>query len=201
MAKTQDPENEGTTAAENDAAPPGSDDAAQDRQMVWYRLMKTSNLLTRPFFARFAEQYDLSLTEWRVIMTLAQLGEAASHEICDALGMHPMNVSRAVANLRKQGRIAEERDPNNRRRKILSLTPEGKALHEKLTPQIDKIAEFLFGSMSPLEVEFLNKLLDLLIARLESVDPESPLLIEPSALADEESESEGAAAPNAAFRD
>lgn len=167
-------------------APSTVHDPEHDRQLVWYRLMKTSNLLTRPFFARFAEQYDLSLTDWRVVKALADRGPAAAHEICDDLGMHPMNISRSVANLRKQGRITEHRDPENRRRKILTLTADGWALYHKLTPQVDKIADFLFGSMSHLEVEFLSKLLHTLIGRLESVDPESPLLIEPSALADDE---------------
>jgi len=183
------------TAPEDGPAPqpiPDTSETERNRQYVLYRLMKTSNLLTRPFFARFAEQYELSLTDWRVIMILAHLGEAAAHEICDSLGMHPMNVSRSVASLRKQGRVTEHRDPNNRRRKILTLTPEGWALYQKLLPQVKKISDFLFGEMSPLEVEFLNKLLALLITRLESVDPESPLLIEPSALAHDEKEPQAA---------
>src|SRR5688572_12591054 len=92
---------------------------AFSQQTVWYRLMKLTNLINRPFFSRFAERYHLTINDARVLMTLASMQEAAAHELCDATGMHAMNVSRSVATLRRQGRITERRDPNNRRRKIL----------------------------------------------------------------------------------
>jgi DNA-binding MarR family transcriptional regulator len=143
------------------------------QQTVWYRLMKLTNLINRPFFSRFAKRYHLTINDARVLVTLASMPEAASHELCDATGMHPMNVSRSVATLRRQGRIAERRDPDNRRRKMLRLTPKGWAVCEAFTPDIKNMADFLFSSMSPLEVEFLSKLVDLLICKLETVGPEA----------------------------
>lgn len=168
----------------------GPMDPTLSQQVVWYRLMKLTNLLSRPFFARFAEKYEMSINEWRIIITLANMGEAAAHELCEAIGMHPMNVSRSVAILRNQGRVKERRDPDNRRRKILSLTPEGWAVCNALTPHVKKVAEFLFDSMTPLEVEFLSKLIDLLIERLQSVDPEDPIFFDPQALAQEDAKPE-----------
>ena len=150
-----------------------------------YRLLKLSNLIGRPFFTHFAERYDLTMNDLRVLMTLAPMGEAASHELCQVTGMHPMNVSRSVGRLRRQGRIAERSDPSNRRRKILSLTPVGLDLYGKLAPHVRAISEFLFSSLSPLEAELLGKLTDLLTRRLESVDLTSPLLIDALALAQE----------------
>ena len=43
-----------------------------------YRLLKLSNLIGRPFFAHFADRYDLTMNDLRVLMTLAPLEEAAS---------------------------------------------------------------------------------------------------------------------------
>lgn len=146
------------------------------------RLLKLSNLVTRPFFVFFAERYDLSLNELRVLMILASMERAAAHELCEATGMHPMNVSRAVATLRRNDRISAQPDPDNRRRKILSLTPRGRNLHRMLVPHVTKISDFLFESMSPLEVEFLGKLMSKLVRRLDAVDASSPLLIDERAL-------------------
>lgn len=158
-----------------------------------YRLLKLSNLIGRPFFTHFAERYDLTMNDLRVLMTLGSMSEAASHELCRAIGMHPMNVSRAVARLRRQGRIAERWDPANRRRKILAPTPEGWALYHKLTPHVTVLSEFLFGSLSALEADFLGKLLEVLVQRLEAVDLNSPKLIDVEALArDIEAEVPGA---------
>jgi MarR family transcriptional regulator, lower aerobic nicotinate degradation pathway regulator len=142
------------------------------QQTLWYRLMKLTNLFNRPFFSRFAKRYHLSINDARILITLASMPEAASHELCDATGMHPMNVSRSVAMLRRQGRIAERRDPENRRRKMLRLTPKGWTVCQAFMPDMNKMADFLFSSLSPLEVEFLSKLVDLLTSRLEAVGDE-----------------------------
>lgn len=148
-----------------------------------YRLLKLSNLINRPFYSHFADRYDLTMNGLRVLMTLAAMSEAASHELCQVTGMHPMNVSRSVARLRRQDRITERSDPTNRRRKILSPTPEGWALYDKLTPHVKVLAQVLFDTLSPLEAELLARLTDLLTARLEAVDLNDPLLIDVQALA------------------
>lgn len=148
---------------------------ALSQQSVWYRLMKLTNLINRPFFSRFGERYHLTISDARVLVTLASMPEAAAHELCEATGMHPMNVSRSVATLRRQGRIADRRDPDNRRRKMLRLTPSGWAVCRSFVPDMDRMSSFLLSSMSELEVEFLSRLVDLLIDRLESVGSRSGL--------------------------
>ncbi len=97
-----------------------------------------------------------------------------------------MNVSRSVAALRRGGRVEERRDPDNRRRKILSLTAEGRSLHRKLEPHVAAISEFAFSAMSPRDEAFFGDLLELLIVRLQAIDPASPLLIDARALEEEE---------------
>jgi DNA-binding MarR family transcriptional regulator len=154
------------------APPPGG---ALSLQSVWYRLMKLTNLINRPFFSRYAERYHLTINDARVLVTLACMPEAAAHELCEATGMHPMNVSRSVATLRRQGRIVDRRDPANGRRKILRLTPKGWAVCQAVAPDMDRMSQFLLTSMSPIEVEFLSRLTDLLIARLATIDSRSGL--------------------------
>jgi MarR family transcriptional regulator, lower aerobic nicotinate degradation pathway regulator len=141
--------------------------AALSQRTVWYRLMKLTNLINRPFFSRYAERYHLTINDARVLVTLASSPDAAAHELCEATGMHPMNVSRSVATLRRQGRILERRDPHNRRRKMLRLTTKGWAVCSSFVPDMNRMSDFLLASMSPLEVEFLGRLVDLLIGRLE----------------------------------
>jgi DNA-binding MarR family transcriptional regulator len=147
-----------------------------------YRLLKLSNLIGRPFFTHFADRHDLALNDVRVLMSLAHVGQGASHELCDATGMHPMNVSRSVARLKRQGRITDRADPGNRRRKLLTPTDEGWALYHMLAPHVKVLSEFVFASLSEREVEFLSSLIAVLSDRLESVDLNSPQLIDTEAL-------------------
>jgi DNA-binding MarR family transcriptional regulator len=156
-------------------------DPALSRQTVWYRLMKLTNLINRPFFARHAERYRLTINDARVLVTLGSIPEAAAHELCAATGMHAMNVSRSVATLRRQGRISERRDPDNRRRKILRLTTRGWTVCGAFLPDMNRMSQFLLASMSSGEIEFLSELVDQLISRLETVDPRSGMPPEPAA--------------------
>ena len=51
-----------------------------DRALI-YRLLRLVNLLSRPFQERFGTRYDLSLTEWRVMMALAARPGTTATEI------------------------------------------------------------------------------------------------------------------------
>jgi MarR family transcriptional regulator, lower aerobic nicotinate degradation pathway regulator len=138
--------------------------------LVLYRLLKLSNMITRPFFADESERYDISVNELRVLMTLAPLREAASHELGVVAAMHPMNVSRAVAALRRQGRLQQQPDPNNRRRKLLKLTKEGWALYQNLMPHVQQVADNLFGDMSSEDIRQLSRYIDIMTEHLNTAD-------------------------------
>lgn len=128
--------------------------------MLLYRLLKLSNLIMRPFLMHQAEVYQLSLNELRVLMTIAFMGEAASHELCEVAGLHPMNVSRAVATLRGQGRVEERRDEANRRRKLLRLTAEGQRTYEELEPHAAGAAVCLFKGMDDAALRSFSAVID-----------------------------------------
>jgi len=134
--------------------------------MLVYRLLKLSNLILRPFFVHRAEAYKMNVNELRVLMTLAPMGEAASHELCEVAGLHPMNVSRAVATLRRQGRIEERRDEENRRRKLLRLTAEGQRIFDELMPEANGAAERLFSGMDETALLDLSRMIDRLTANV-----------------------------------
>jgi DNA-binding MarR family transcriptional regulator len=136
--------------------------------LVLYRLLKLSNLISQPFFADDAKRYNISMNELRVLATLAPLQEAASHEIGSVAGMHPMNVSRAVATLCRRKRLQQRRDPDNRRRKLLRLTADGRALYKSLMPHVQEIADSVFATMEQDELEMLSRLIDKMTARLEA---------------------------------
>jgi DNA-binding MarR family transcriptional regulator len=128
--------------------------------MLLYRMLKLSNLVVRPFYVQRAEAYKMNVNEMRVLMTLAPLGEAASHELCEVAGLHPMNVSRAVGTLRKQGRVEERRDEHNRRRKLLRLTAEGQRVFNELLPDAETAATRLFAGMDDGALVQLSGIID-----------------------------------------
>lgn len=141
-------------------------------QMVGFRLLKLTNLMSRPFFGQFARQHALSLTEWRSIVVLSNQPGSAAQDIAAATGLHPMNISRAVINLRKAGLVEEARDPQNHRRVLLWLTGAGRDLFEEIRPVSEKHAGMLLDVLAPDELVTLGRTIDKLIARAEEITSE-----------------------------
>jgi len=146
----------------------------QSRSLLLYRLLKLSNLIETPFFSGDSVRYQISMNELRVLMTLAPMGEAASHEISAVAGVHPMNVSRAVGALRRSGRLTERADPQNGRRKLLTLTAEGRNLYKTLLPHVQDVSAQLFGGMSAEEMATLSRLLADMTERLQPTGVSPP---------------------------
>lgn len=138
-------------------------------QMVGFRLFKLTNLLSRPFFGRFARQHELTLNEWRTIVVVANVPGSAAQDVSAATGMHPMNVSRALAGLRKAGRIEDSRDPDNHRRTLLWLTKAGEKTFHEIAPHAENQAERLLGALTGSELDTLGTLIDKLVARAEEI--------------------------------
>lgn len=107
-------------------------------------LQRIGNLLSRPFFQQYAKRHNLTLNEWRVVVVVHDRPGTAGHEVGRLAGLIPMNVSRAVASLKKAGRIRAETDPENRRKHSLYLTEAGELLFEQIYPKARAHAEKLF---------------------------------------------------------
>ena len=135
-----------------------------------HQFLKLTNRLMAPFSMHLAHRYKISLNEFRLLMTIGELGRSASHELAELTGVNVMSVSRAVATLERHGRIAVTPDPKNRRRKWLTLTEEGERLYRIMRPQSEKVAAYLFSDLSDEEAALLEKLVGRLIVTLEAKD-------------------------------
>ena len=147
-----------------------------DRVAMMHNLLKLTNRLMAPFSTHLAHRHKISLNEFRMLMSIGALGQTASHELADITGVNVMSVSRAVATLERHGRIAVCQDPANRRRKWLTLTPEGERLYHLMRPQSEKVADYLFSALSEDQAQQLDTIVDHLIATLEASDADGESL-------------------------
>lgn len=137
--------------------------------MAGFRLLKLTNLMSRPFFGQFAKQHDLTLNEWRSIVVLANQPGSAAQDVSAATGSHPMNISRAVIALRKRGLIEEARDPDNHRRMLLWLTATGKDLFRAIAPHSEAQNRLLFDVLNQEELAAFIRTLEKLTSRAEQI--------------------------------
>jgi len=128
-----------------------------------YRLSVLSNRVSRAIAARYAEEFDLTIPEWRVIAVLGRRPNLTATQICDATEMDKVAVSRAVARLTKARRIAGIADRDDARRQLLALTSAGAALHAKIAPLALDAERRLLARLDDRKRAQLDALLDYLL--------------------------------------
>lgn len=119
---------------------------------------KIRQAVTRDVLAR----EDLPLIEWRLMFSVARFGTCHLAHITRHTSLDPAHGSRAAAALEKKGLIERHDDPDNRRRKLISLTPMGKELFNRIWPSAQEMIRQITDHLSPDDFETLKRLLDIL---------------------------------------
>lgn len=130
---------------------------------IGFRLGTLSNLMALPFHSTHGKDEDLSLPEWRMLQVLQVYPGISIGDICFHTGMHKMQASRALQRGMRMGRLVWENDPDDGRRKLVFLTPEGKALCKRLNPSIIEREGELQKFLNAEQKRLLGQLLDQLI--------------------------------------
>jgi DNA-binding MarR family transcriptional regulator len=73
--------------------------------------------------------------------------------------MNKVNVSRAVARLRKRGFLKQDIDGDDRRRSVLRLTEEGRKVFYDLIPRVKEVERQLLAGLSEEEIRTLISLM------------------------------------------
>lgn len=123
------------------------------------RIHAFSNMISGHFYHRTEQPFGVSLPEWRVLRSVLLEPGVSQGEIALAQGLNVMNVSRAVAGLRRKGLIDAEQDPADRRRTMLSATTLGRDIGSDINARERLVYDHLFSVLTADEVAQLNELL------------------------------------------
>jgi len=136
----------------------------------YYRIWVLTNVTGKPFGLRFGERFDLNLTEWRVLLTVADKPGITAQTLSDFTGLDKMSVSRVVRKLESQGRLVRENSEADRRSFHLELTPEGWAVYGEIAQAAIEREAHVYAGLSDRELETLHKLLGKLLLQARN-DP------------------------------
>lgn len=115
----------------------------------------TSGTVSRIYKSRFG----LSVHEWRTMAVLNDYEPLSAKEIVARSSMDKVNVSRAIASLKRDGRLERHVDPTDRRRALLRLTGQGKRVMRELVPLVLAAEQRLLHGLSEAEVAQLESLM------------------------------------------
>jgi len=99
-----------------------------------YRLNVCASLMSTALSRIYVDRYKIGVPEWRVLVTLGELGMITDKAIGQHGHMHKTKVSRAIALLERRKLVSRKANRADLREAFLSLTPTGREIYNELAP-------------------------------------------------------------------
>jgi DNA-binding MarR family transcriptional regulator len=136
---------------------------AKDLGLFLKRVLMSNN---REFFGALQEA-EISFTQLKCLGVLREAGAPVSlGTLAHELVLSPAAVSRAVDGLVQRDALKREEDPDDRRSKIVSLAPRGRAIYERIMAvRLAALKDFI-EELEPQERDALGSAIHPIIERL-----------------------------------
>ena len=104
-------------------------------------------------------EHDLRLPHFAVLAGLSDFGPMAQHALADRLGLNRSHLVGYLDDIERRELVLRERDPDDRRRQRVALTPSGRTLVRRLKQVAQRSQDEYLGVLSEAERETLVSLL------------------------------------------
>ncbi len=131
-----------------------------------YRLSVLANTLSRELATLYAERFDITIAQWRIIAVLGQHDDVTANFVCEQTAMDRVGVSRASAGLVARRLLTRRVQPRDRRCSMLKLSANGRRVYAEIVPLARAYEADLLASLAPAGQSALARALDALEARV-----------------------------------
>lgn len=128
-----------------------------------YRLSVLSNTVSQAIAREYEDRFQLSITEWRVVAVLGRYDGLSAREVAERTAMDKVAVSRAVAELMKDGRVKRSTADHDKRQSVLSLTAKGRKVYDEVAPLALQHEQRLLAHLDAEERAWLGRILEKLL--------------------------------------
>ena len=130
------------------------------------RLLSRVKLEVHDALERELAPFDITAAQYVILLNLASGEVNSASQICKGVSYDPGAMTRMLDRLERKGLIRRVRSPEDRRKVILELTPEGKAVYPKLTAKYVGVLNRLLHGFNKTEVRELETLLERILANV-----------------------------------
>ena len=134
---------------------------------VPYRLSVLTNRVSGAIARHYAERFDLTVPEWRVMAVVGQAPGLSAREVAKRTAMDKVQVSRAVQSLLAAKRLTRTAHANDGRIAHLSLSAKGQVIYNEVVPLALSLERQFLSVLSPSEQKSLDLLLDKLSRHMD----------------------------------
>jgi DNA-binding MarR family transcriptional regulator len=110
------------------------------------------------------EQEGYELYDYSVLAILAEGDRETQSAIADAMGLDPSRLVALLDSLEKRGLVVRQRDLQDRRRHVVSITAAGKLEHARLRKITQQVEAEFFAPLDPESRKVFHQLLQRLAA-------------------------------------
>jgi DNA-binding MarR family transcriptional regulator len=143
-------------------------DVADIRELLSFRLWRLTNINDRIAQRLLRERFGISLPEWRILGVTAAREPVRVGALLAELAMDKGQASRLMKALSGRGLIESVPDRHDQRRLVLSLTPAGRQLHDRVLAFARERNDVVLSHLSPETAAHLMAALEALSPALES---------------------------------
>ena len=125
---------------------------------TWY-LLALAGSQARHLWADMLAQVHVSPSQFKVLRALGESGPLGQHQLADLIAIDPRNVVPLIDSLAERGLLAREVDPDDRRRRVLTLTARGQRLAADLGSIAVEIEKDFLSPLTTAEQQSLRQML------------------------------------------
>jgi len=125
---------------------------------TWY-LLALAGSQARHLWADMLAQRHVSPSQFKVLRALGESGPLGQHQLADLIAIDPRNAVPLIDSLAERGLLAREVDPDDRRRRVLTLTARGQRLAADLASIGAEIEKDFLSPLATAEQQSLRQML------------------------------------------
>ncbi len=148
---------------------------AADQQRSWRAFVVGVTLLLDRLDADLQRSFDLSLTEYEILVRLSERpgSQMRMAQLADALAHSRSRVTHTVTRMQRAGLVTRTSSPEDGRGIVCRLTDEGHALLvEAAHVHVTGVRDYLVDLVSPEDFQALGRVMDAVSDRLIECHPE-----------------------------
>lgn len=129
-------------------------------RFLTYRLHLVNKLSDRDTFRAYQDELELPLGEARCLAAIGRFAPLSIKDLARAANLDKGQASRSAQSLVERGMVNKTASESDARGVLLTVTPAGQALYERVIRLIEARNREIFGCLSPADQEKFGEILD-----------------------------------------
>ena len=126
---------------------------SRNRELLF--LISDVGRLLRTYADQKARAFGMTRAQWAVLLRLERREGLKQSDLAEALDIQPITLTRLVDRLCDNGLIERRGDPNDRRAKLLYLTPAARPLIDRIADHVEELAETVLDGIDLAEIDLM----------------------------------------------